>query len=204
MHFHAAERLFGNAHDAAECIRARQASMGLLHGRNVFDDVRREGGNFSARNINVQDHVLAGGGEPSVIRVTHFHIEVNALFVIINQLNGDAHRHIGFHLAPILDVTFGCEGGPAAGRHIVGSKIEKMKGFVDGAIEHHMVIGHVEMAIIVDPAGLGPHGGGYERGEEESGCAFTLPHSPPFPLNHAPKAVNAAKRLASSIGPCLE
>ena len=49
---------------------------------------------------------------------------------------------------------------------IVGAAAEQLEGLVDRAVEQHVVIGHVEMAVVVDPARLDPHHRGDERGEE--------------------------------------
>jgi hypothetical protein len=37
---------------------------------------------------------------------------------------------------------------------VAGSDPEREPQLVDGAVEHHVVIGHVEMAIVVDPLRL--------------------------------------------------
>ena len=36
---------------------------------------------------------------------------------------------------------------------IVGAAAEQLEGLVHRAVEQHVVIGHVEMAVVVDPAG---------------------------------------------------
>ena len=44
---------------------------------------------------------------------------------------------------------------------------EQLEHLVHRAVEQHVVIGHVEMAVVVDPGGLDPHHRGDERGKEQ-------------------------------------
>ena len=65
--------------------------------------------------------------------------------------------HVRFHgvagMPALLDV-----GEPAA---------EQLEHLVHRAVEQHVVIGHVEVAVVVDPGGLDPHHRGDERGKEQ-------------------------------------
>ena len=77
-------------------------------------------------------------------------------------------------MAALLDI------GQAAAKELID--------LVDGAIEQHIVIGHVEMAVIVDPAGLDPHRRA-DKGREERGFGVAaIEHrgeSDGFPAPHA-------------------
>src|SRR3954471_20657325 len=50
---------------------------------------------------------------------------------------------------------------------VVWPAADQRESLVDGAVEQHVVIGHVEMAIVIDPAALDPHAGGDERRKEQ-------------------------------------
>ena len=43
----------------------------------------------------------------------------------------------------------------------------QLEGLVDGAVEQHVVVGHVEMAVVVDPVLLDGHHRGDERRKEQ-------------------------------------
>src|SRR5436305_1897802 len=85
---------------------------------------------------------------------------VHSLGVKVEQLEGDAHRVAGVELAQVADMYLGSEAGMTAVFHVVGAAADQLEGLVDRAVEQHIVVGHVEMAIIVNPAGLDPRGSG--------------------------------------------
>src|SRR5215510_6964625 len=49
---------------------------------------------------------------------------------------------------------------------ILRANADQLVNFIDGPIEQHVVVGHVEMAVVVDPLRLDPHERGDKRGEE--------------------------------------
>jgi hypothetical protein len=49
---------------------------------------------------------------------------------------------------------------------ITGAAAEEVEGLVAGAVEQHIVTGHVEMAVVVDPAWFDAHHRRDERREE--------------------------------------
>ena len=59
-----------------------------------------------------------------------------------------------------------CKKGAIGPLHIIGAEPDGREGFIARPIEQHIVIGHVEMAIIVDPLILDPVDRAYERGRE--------------------------------------
>ena len=93
---------------------------------------------------------------------------VQALFVEIQELERDADGITGIELAQIAQMDFGGEAGVLAFLQIGQAAAKQLVDFVDGAVEQHIVIGHVEMAVVVDPAGLDPHRRG-DEGREKGG-----------------------------------
>ena len=69
--------------------------------------------------------------------------------------------------AQIADMHFGGEAGVPALLEVSEAAADELIGLVDGAVEQHVVIGHVEMAVVVDPGGLDPHDRGHERGGKD-------------------------------------
>src|SRR4051812_41651585 len=61
------------------------------------------------------------------------------------------------NLTDVADVALGREGRFVAGLQIVRADPQLQPEFVDGAIEQHVVIGHVEVAVIIDPLRLDLH-----------------------------------------------
>ena len=82
---------------------------------------------------------------------------VHALGVEVEQLERDADRVLSIELAQVAHVHLGGEAGVAPVLHIVGAAANELERLVNGAIEQDVVIGHVEMAVVVDPRGLDPH-----------------------------------------------
>ena len=115
----------------------------------------------------MQRHVLRGGRDPAFLGVEQLFEAVHALVVEIQKLEGDAHRIAGVQLAQVAHVHLGGEERELAFLDVVGAAAEQLEHFVDGAIEQHIVIGHVEMAVVVDPGRLDPHHRGDEGRKEQ-------------------------------------
>ena len=82
---------------------------------------------------------------------------VDALGVVVEQLERDAHRIAFVQFAQIAHMRFRREGRMLPGVEIVQPDAEQFVGLVDAAVEQHVVVGHVEMAVVVDPVLLDPH-----------------------------------------------
>ena len=72
--------------------------------------------------------------------------------------------------------------------HIIGPKTHERKGLVTGPVEDHVVISHIEMAVVVDPLVFDfldgtDEGGGEGHGGCSSGCG-RLGKYPGFDINH--------------------
>ena len=66
-------------------------------------------------------------------------------------------------------MDFGRVDGELALPGIVGPHAHHLEGVVRAAVEQHVVIGHVEMAVIVDPVLLDLHDAGDEGGGDGHG-----------------------------------
>src|SRR5262249_14823744 len=66
--------------------------------------------------------------------------------------------------------------GMPARLDVVEAAADELEGFVHRAVEQDVVIGHIEMAVVVDPAGFDPHQRGDEGGEEHGFEIATLEH----------------------------
>jgi hypothetical protein len=79
------------------------------------------------------------------------------------QPHRDLHGIAEMDLAQIPHMAFHGEGRAVALLHIGRTNAELQPQLVDGAVHHHIVIGHVEMAVVVDPLRLDLHHRGQER-----------------------------------------
>jgi hypothetical protein len=95
-----------------------------------------------------------------------FHVVVDALLVVIEELERGAHSIVHLQLAPVEGVDLGRKEGGIAFGEVVMAQAHQAEGLIHGPVEKHMVIGHVHVAVIVDPIGLDPHRRRDERGEE--------------------------------------
>src|SRR5262249_6439482 len=82
---------------------------------------------------------------------------VHSLGVKVEQLKGDADRVARVELAQVAHVHLGGEAGMAPVLHIVGAAANELERLVDRTVEQDVVVGHVEVAVVVDPCGLDPH-----------------------------------------------
>jgi hypothetical protein len=82
--------------------------------------------------------------------------------------------------AQIADMHLGGKAGVPARGHIVDTAAEQFERLVDRTVEQHVVVGHVEMAVVVDPRRLDPHHRGDERGEEQRFEINTIEHGAYF------------------------
>src|SRR5262249_20772333 len=94
----------------------------------------------------------------------------------VEQPERRPHRVAGMELAQIAHVHLGGEAGLLARLDVVEAAAEELEDLVHRAVEEHVVIGHVEMAVVVDPAGLDPHRRGDEGGEEPRFEIATIEH----------------------------
>ena len=79
--------------------------------------------------------------------------------------------------AQVAYVRLGREGRVGLAAQIIGADPEQFVGFVDAAVEQHVVIRHVQMTVVVDPARLHPHHGGDEWRKEQRFEVATVEHS---------------------------
>ncbi|MEN9755202.1 MAG: hypothetical protein RLZ07_1584 [Pseudomonadota bacterium] len=157
----------GNGHDPPDMVRAGERGMGRFHHRDGLENVGREGADFSFRALNVEHHKFGGGGEPSVLGVTHLEREMHPLHIIIEKLRGNANRHIAQNFAAIGDVGLSHKHGAGTICAVIFIEAEQIESFLERPVEKDMVIGHVEMVVLVDPRRFWPHHGGDERRKKE-------------------------------------
>lgn len=116
----------------------------------------------------MEAEAFAGGREPAVF-VPQLLVEVEALFVEVEELAGDVDACAHVQFAQVADVELGREGRVAGGFGVVRAEAEDVKERVGSAVEEDVVIGHVEVAVEVDPGGV--H---FEAGGAVGGCGHGL------------------------------
>src|SRR5436190_13481884 len=136
------------------------------HHCDSFPDAEREGGGFLRRHVNVDHDMLAHRGEPIVFGMMHLLHVVNALGVMVEQPECHFYTIAGMKLPKIGDMGFKREERAVGALHIVRPESEEQEGLIAGAIENHIVIGHVEVAVVIDPLVLHLMNGADEGGGE--------------------------------------
>ncbi len=88
---------------------------------------------------------------------------VNALIVRSDNQDRDLRGIAKVDFPDIPNMAFGCEGRVVACLHIFGTDPDFEPQVVDRPVEQHVVIGHIEMTVIVDPLRFDLHDRGPER-----------------------------------------
>ena len=109
----------------------------------------------------MQGEGFARSREPAV-GVPEFLEHMEAFGVIVDQVEGRGDQIALVQFADIADVEFGHIGRAAGAVTVVGAEAQLRVRLVRALIQQHRVIGHVKVAIIVDPFGQDGHGGGAE------------------------------------------
>src|SRR5215467_2835754 len=147
-------------------FRTRQIGVRGLHAGKPAGDVIREGRGLAGRHVDVERHVLGSRRNPAFVGVEELLEKVHAFGVVVDELERHPHGVAGMELAQIAHVHLGGEAGLLARLDVIEAAADELESLVHRAVEQHVVIGHVEMAVVVDPAGLDPHQRGHKGGEE--------------------------------------
>ena len=111
----------------------------------------------------MQRQRLGRGGEPPV-DVTDLLEAAEPLLVMVEHLEGDVDGVAEMQLLHVADMDFGRVDRHAALARIGGAGAKQVERLVHAAVEEHVVVGHVEMAVVVDPVRLDLH-----RARDEGG-----------------------------------
>ncbi len=89
---------------------------------------------------------------------------VEALLVGRDEIDRHLNWIAEMHLAQIANMCFCGERRSVTFFHVLRADPEFEPHLIDAAIEQHVVISHVEVAVVVDPLRFDLHHGGEERG----------------------------------------
>ena len=102
-------------------------------------------------HVHVNAHLLARRGEIAFLRVIHMRKDVNALRIGVEYLIGDAHLVAFQQLVEIADMHLRREAGALALFRVIPADAEFVEQRVERLVEQHMVIRHVQVAVVIDP-----------------------------------------------------
>ncbi len=107
---------------------------------------------------------------------------MDSLFVVVEDLAVDAYALTVSDLAEIANMHLQREHRKVAPRRIVGADTQGFEHAVGRAIEEHLIVGEVQMAIIVDPMRLDGHDRGPDRRHAvaSAGIVLSLAHNRQF------------------------
>ncbi len=154
----------GNADPMANLRWNRQRLVGLMHVVDLFIYVRREWGGFLRGHVDMHDDQLRHAGQPALFGMEHLLHVMHAFGVTVEKLRLDPHRIASMEFAHIGVVAFQREERGVAVLHVVRAEAHGREGLVARPVEQHIVIGHVEMAVIVGPLVLDLLDSAHERG----------------------------------------
>ena len=82
----------GDAHHPPQLLGSWQGRMGGFHHLQIGQDIGREGADPALGHVHKQREVFGGGRQPAFLGMAQFAPVMDTLFVIIDQLQGGAHR----------------------------------------------------------------------------------------------------------------
>ena len=100
---------------------------------------------------HVERHQLVGGRQVALGGVVHLVAVVEALGVPAEQARGEAQRIALAHLAHEGQVRLQAERGDLAFPPVGAIEADEVHPGVGGEVEHHQVVAHVHVPVVVDP-----------------------------------------------------
>jgi hypothetical protein len=107
--------------------------------------------------IHVTDHDFHDAGHPAFNCMSHLLHIMNALVIMVDDLGFDRYRICRLQLAQIGGVGFQREKGVVGSLHIIRPEAQCFKHLVRRPVEQYAVVGHVEMAVVINPLWLDLH-----------------------------------------------
>lgn len=187
------------ADGAADDVGLGQAAVGAGHLGEAGGDVAGKGRDLADTEVDVQGDQLAGGRYPALTGVTELLEDMQPLGVVPEKLQAHPYRISLGEFALVDHMHLAGEHRQVAGVHVALPDADQLIGFAEGGVEKHVIVGHVQVAVIVDPLGADRHDGGDEGREVDGGKTGRIQHAaqpPPF-LAVGPAALALANhRLA--------
>ena len=137
--------------------------MGLPERGQILHDVGMQGRGLAGDGIDMERHQLGGRGQIALVRMVHAVEKVDPLLVETQKLGREAQGIAQLDLAVVGDVSLDGEGGAVGARAISGVEADMVEERVGGVVEGEDVIGHVHVAVVIDPRlanGFGVQGKG--------------------------------------------
>ena len=113
--------------------------------------------------FDVHADLLAGRGDESFVEVEQRLEEVEALGVVVEDDRLDDDAVACLELAEVADMGLEGEDGMIGLRDIVFVDADAGEDLVESPVEENVVVGHVEVAVIVDPVRFDGHDRGADR-----------------------------------------
>ena len=138
---HATSRFFGNG----------KLAMLFVQLFERLKDIARELRGAPVAHVDEDRKVLVRGGEVVVHSMIHAQKVMRPLLVEIEELQRDADRVAEPELPLIGQMIFEREHRSRLAQKIILAETEKVEESIRRAVESHMVIGNVQVAVIVNP-----------------------------------------------------
>src|SRR5690349_7622256 len=111
----------------------------------------RKWGRALAFHVDMQRYALGSGREPAFLGMNELLEKMDALAVVIDELERDPHRRVRLQLAQVAHRSLDREAGMPARLDVFQAAPKDLEYLIDRPVEEHIVVGHVQMTIVVDP-----------------------------------------------------
>jgi hypothetical protein len=130
---------------------------------DASDNLNGKGCAATRAKIDVQADLLAGCGNESLVDVEKRLEKVETLGVMTEENRFDRDVLALTELSEVADMGLKSENGMVGLCNIDRIDTDPGEDLVKSPVEENMVIGHVEVAVIVDPVRFDGHDGGADR-----------------------------------------
>ena len=127
-----------------------RGGMRRAHRLDIGHDVGGEGRDLGAAHVDVQRKAFHGRRQPAIGMVDLL-VGVHPLLVMVEQLERDGHLVAKVQFPDIAEVDLGGVDGELALACVGRAKPHRFERLVAAAIEQDIVVGHVHVAVVVDP-----------------------------------------------------
>lgn len=108
-------------------------------------------------HVHMQVKLLAGGAQVILLAMAQLLKHMGSFGVEPDQCQGDIDRIASRQFTQVRHMRLGGEKRGIGARQIVRPQAQLVKRLVDTPVEQNVIIGHVEMAVTIDPLRLDGH-----------------------------------------------
>ncbi len=140
-----------NAHGMTDLFGSWQICMTSQHGSESVLDLLGKRGGAPGLHADMKCQLFRGSRKISLFTLKHLLDEVQTFAVVIQQLEVDIDGIALGQLLQIVHMHLQHKTRALAGAHVLLADADLVEDMIESLVEEHVVVGHVEMAVVVDP-----------------------------------------------------